>query len=77
MKTRQKKKFHITLVLQDGLSIRQNFCNIVNSIWGIGLWCEPAQNIMGADIDGDGLMYDRNDDGAQSGTESEGGSENE
>lgn len=57
----------VGLVLQDGLSIRQNFCNIVNSIWGLGMWCEPAENITGADMDGDGLMYDRNDDGAQTG----------
>ena len=59
----------VGLVLQDGLSIRQNFCNIVNSIWGIGIWCEPAENIIGADTDGDGLTYDRNDDGQQSGRE--------
>lgn len=65
----------VGLVLQDGLSIRQNFCNIVNSIWGVGIWCEPAQNIMGADTDGDGLTYDRNDSGQNSGVE--GGEEND
>lgn len=71
----------VGLVLQDGLSIRQNFCNIVNSIWGLGMWCEPAENITGADMNGDGLMYDRNDDGAQTGTdntnENTGGGEDE
>lgn len=70
----------VGLILQDGLSQRQNFCNIVNSIWGLGIWCEPAENIMGADLNGDGLMYDRNDDAANSGTEvtsNEGGEENE
>lgn len=69
----------VGLVMQDGLSIRQNFCNIVNSIWGLGIWCEPAENIIGADIDGDGLAYDRNDDGSNSGVETneEGGSEDE
>jgi hypothetical protein len=61
----------VGLVLQDGLSIRQNFCNIVNSIWGLGMWCEPAQNIMGADTDGDGLVYDRNTEGQSSGLETE------
>lgn len=61
----------VGLVMQDGLSIRQNFCNIVNSIWGLGIWCEPAQNIMGADIDGDGLVYDRNEGGENSGLETE------
>lgn len=67
----------VGLVMQDGLSIRQNFCNIVNSIWGLGIWCEPAQNIMGADIDGDGLMYDRDSAGEHTGMESEGGESNE
>ena len=69
----------VGLVLQDGLSIRQNFCNIVNSIWGIGIWCEPAENIMGADVNGDGVVYDRNEAGEHSGVESSdnGGKENE
>lgn len=68
----------VGLVMQDGLSIRQNFCNIVNSIWGIGIWCEPAENIMGADVNGDGLVYDRNEGGEHSGIEtSEGDSDNE
>ena len=71
----------VGLVLQDGLSIRQNFCNIVNSIWGIGIWCEPAENISGADLNGDGVIYDRNDAGQNSGVDSSntdnGGTENE
>ena len=69
----------VGLVLQDGLSIRQNFCNIVNAIWGIGIWCEPAQNIMGMDNDGDGAIYDDNYDGSQTGIDnnSEGEYENE
>lgn len=58
----------VGLVLQDGLSIRQNFCNIVNSIWGIGIWCEPAETIVQMDIDGDGVAYDRNE-GDNSGRE--------
>ena len=61
----------VGLVLQDGLSIRQNFCNIANSIWGLGIWCEPAENIMGADINGDGLVYDRNENGENSGVEND------
>ena len=64
----------VGLIMQDGLSIRQNFCNIVYSIWGLGIWCEPAQNISGADIDGDGVVYDRNTDGQNSGVETTGSS---
>ena len=68
----------VGLVLQDGASIRQNFCNIVNSIWGIGMWCEPAENVSGVDRNGDGVIYDRNESGESSGIESsEGGSDNE
>lgn len=57
----------IGLVQQDYVSIRQNFCNIANSIWGLGMWYEPSQNLTNADIDGDGLMYDRNVATAQEG----------
>jgi hypothetical protein len=62
--------------MQDGLSIRQNFCNICNSIWGLGIWCEPAQNVSGADIDNDGVLYDENTADSAS-IENEGGSDNE
>lgn len=61
----------VGLVLQDGLSIRQNFCNIVNSIWNLDLWCEPAENIKGQDSDGDGVAYDENMAGEHSGIEVE------
>ena len=67
----------VGLVLQDGLSIRQNFCNIVNSIWDLGIWCEPAQNIMGMDNDGDGAINEDNSDAANTGVETDGGQENE
>ena len=70
----------VGLILQDGLSIRQNFCNIVNSIWGTSIWCEPAENIANADLNGDGLTYDRDEGGEHTGVESEnysGGEENE
>ena len=43
--------------LQDGLNIRQNFCNIVNSIWGLGIWCEISENNT-TDTNLDGVVYD-------------------
>ena len=61
----------VGLVLQDGLSIRQNFCNIVNSIWDLDIWCEPAENIKGQDSNGDGVAYDENMTGEHSGIEIE------
>ena len=65
----------VGLVMQDGLSIRQNFCNIVNSIWGLGVWCEPSENINGMDMDGDGNAYDDNLDGSNGGVEGGDGNE--
>lgn len=36
------------IIYNDGLSIRQNFCNIVNSIWPLGVWCEEPDYAKGA-----------------------------
>lgn len=55
------------LVNQDGLTQRQNFCNIVNSIWDLGMWCEISEVASGADINGDGVVYDEANDGSGSG----------
>ena len=59
----------VGLVYADGLAIRQNFCNIVNSIWGTSIWCMPAEAVLGTDVDGDGDAYDSNTEGEQSGIE--------
>lgn len=60
---------NVGLVYQDGLAIRQHFCNIVNSIWDIGIWCEASENITKQDHNGDGALYERNDEGTQSGVQ--------
>ena len=60
----------VGLVYEDGLAIRQNFCNIVNSIWGTSIWCMPSESVTGSDINGDGLMFDNNETGENSGVES-------
>lgn len=46
-----------SLVLQDSLSNRQAFCNIVNSIWGLGIWCDVNESITQMDRDMDGDAY--------------------
>lgn len=56
----------VGLVLQDGLTNRQRFCDIVNSIWGLGIWCDIAEPAIGADLNGDLLAVDEVD---QSGTQ--------
>lgn len=52
---------HSKLSYDDGLQLRQHFCDIVNSIWGLGIWCEPAESVIQADLNGDGIMVDRQD----------------
>jgi hypothetical protein len=29
----------------DGLDLRQEFCNMVNAIWGLGIWCERNDDL--------------------------------
>ena len=68
----------VGLVLQDGLKIRQNFCNIVNNIYGIGIWCEINENVSQIDNNQDGKVYDTDEEGYSSGVErEEGGTDNE
>lgn len=52
---------NVGLVYNDGLSIRQHFCDVVNSIWGIGIWCEPNEQAANIDINGDGMIMDTQD----------------
>lgn len=61
----------IGLTLQDGLNIRQNFCNIVNSIWGLGIWCDVSENLVAQDLNGDGKGYDSDEDGNNASYEGE------
>lgn len=34
---------NVGLVYQDSLTIRQHFCDIVNSIWGLNIWCDQVE----------------------------------
>lgn len=45
------------LVLQDDLRQRQTFCDIVNSIFGLGIYVDINETITQIDRDGDGDMY--------------------
>lgn len=49
---------NIGLIMQDGLHNRQEFCDIINSIWGLGIWCEVSETVSGADRDLDGELSD-------------------
>jgi hypothetical protein len=51
--------------LNDGLSIRQYFCDTVNALTGLGISCEIGESVLAADMDMDGVAVNDND---QSGT---------
>lgn len=66
-------------VLRDSLMKRQNACNIINSIHGLGIWCEPSEPVLGYDRDGDGTMGSNEDQGTngRSTAPEEGGTQDE
>lgn len=66
---------NVLLAYQDGLTIRQNFCDIVNIIWGLGISCEASECVLGYDANGDGLTND--EDPMQQVTSQESGGVNE
>ena len=55
----------VGLINQDGLTLRQDFCDIVNSITGLGMWCEISENVVGVDIDG--IVSDEQDQSGEPG----------
>lgn len=63
-----------SFTMQDRISRRQHFCDVVNSLWGLGIWCDVAQPALGVDQDMDGSMYE-NDPNTVSYDNQEGGDE--
>ena len=54
---------NVGLVYQDGLTNRQEFCLIVNSLWGLDIWCESSETVSGVDRDMNGVIQDDQYDG--------------
>lgn len=51
----------VSMVYQDSLKLRQDFCILINSLWGLGVWCEPSESVLGLDNNMDGAAYDTGD----------------
>lgn len=51
----------VGFILQDGLTLRQKFCDIVNAIWGLGIYVEVSENATGIDKNMDGEIADNQD----------------
>lgn len=49
------------LILRDSLQCRQDACNIINSYFGLQIWCEPSEVVIGMDMNGD-MMAGSNED---------------
>ncbi len=64
-----------SLVYADGLVIRQRFCDIVNSIWGLGIWCDSSEIVSMVDNDGDGRIQNSQDNTGYT-SSNNGGAEN-
>ena len=47
--------------LNDGLAIRQKFCDIVNAVWGVGISCELSESAINADNNNNGIISDEHD----------------
>lgn len=67
-----------SFTLNDRTLNRQDFCDIVNSIWGLGIYCEPSESVLGVDRDMNGVIADEEDQsGLMGGTQPQGGIANE
>lgn len=49
---------NVGLVMRDSLQNRQDFCTICNSLWGLNMWCEVSETVLGMDTTGDGVAGD-------------------
>jgi len=45
-----------SLIMDDRTRQRQEFCTLVNSIWGIGMWYQPSETVLGSDTNFDGSV---------------------
>lgn len=49
---------NVGMILRDSLQYRQDFCTIANSLWGLNMWCEVSETVIGIDTTGDGVAGD-------------------
>ena len=47
-------------IYEDALKLRQDFCDFVNAIWGLGISCSASETITNADTNMDGEILDDN-----------------
>ena len=65
------------IILQDGLYQRQEFCDIVNSWFGLSIYCEISETVNNIDVNGDMLVDGSSQEPMQPTAETESEAENE
>ena len=65
------------IILQDGLYQRQEFCDIVNSWFGLSIYCEISETVNNIDVNGDMLVDGSSQEPTQPTAETESEAENE
>lgn len=61
----------------DCLTLRQEFCDLVNAVWGLGIAVEASETVQGdQDMDGD-FLDDQDQSGQAEGAQPEGATDNE
>lgn len=61
---------NVGLVYKDSLETRQHFCNIVNSIWGLNIWCDQVEIQEVNEIERDDINKSNEEEGGSDGMES-------
>jgi hypothetical protein len=61
---------NIGMIYQSGLTLRQDFCDMANAIWGCGMSVMPSETASNTDLDldgdcEDGMEQDGSDEGGQ------------
>lgn len=51
-----------SFAMADRLYQRQRACDIINSLFGLGIWCEASEAAIGVDRNMDGDLYDNEDE---------------
>lgn len=60
---------NLSLIMSDKLKTRQRFCDIVNSVWALGINCIPSEEVMNADLNGDGVVATDTENESTGGTD--------
>ena len=56
----QNSQVNVGQIYEDGLKLRQDFCDMVNANWGLGISCNASETVTNSDTNMDGEILDDN-----------------